>query len=433
MKFYKKTLIKDLRILFYYNSKKTGDYRVLDTSQFDKEKYEYDYLITTMTYKELIPLDNRFEMFDGYSQTDAELRRYRDDFQEWSKVLRANDTGVTVNYKVYYNHNEAVSQIFKCFCKGKYEHHEKINRDEVKQFKQNRNGGLEYCGEPGTYDSYAYDYTSFFPRLMADKKFKIPTKAGEHKLLKKLPKRNKIEYGFYRVKITSNDNDVRKCLAYSPNNTYTHITLKFAIKLSKRFDINFELIQDGETNAYIYNKEDLVTGNEIFGDWFEKLSVLKTEYPKNRLVKHLLSSLWGHLSQAKELNKTEQELIDGKYDWGCTDEYEWEIIDYVELSNRSYYKLCNTKNTYKYNIRLMPFLHAYSRNEIAKIALKDIDNVIRIHTDCVVFKKDPNFDIPGLLREAKSSGKIKWVSAREYYHECPKCKTEYTNKEGHTC
>ena len=59
---------------------------------------------------------------------------------------------------------------------------------------------------------------------------------------------------------------------------------------------------------------------------------------------------------------------------------------------------------------------SYSRNKIAKIALRDIDNVIRIQTDNVVFKKEQDIkDVPDLTLEDKTSGKIHWKNVNKYY------------------
>jgi hypothetical protein len=52
-----------------------------------------------------------------------------------------------------------------------------------------------------------------------------------------------------------------------------------------------------KNNAYIYNDEDLISGCSYFGHWYDSLINLKKKYPKNILVKHLLSSLWGHISE----------------------------------------------------------------------------------------------------------------------------------------
>ena len=75
---------------------------------------------------------------------------------------------------------------------------------------------------------------------------------------------------------------------------------------------------------------------------------------------------------------------------------------------------------------------SYARNKIAEVALKDIDNVIRIHTDNVTFKKDPKLDIPNLLREDKTSGMIEWLHANGYNHICPKCDERLKYKDTKT-
>ena len=41
---------------------------------------------------------------------------------------------------------------------------------------------------------------------------------------------------------------------------------------------------------------------------------------------------------------------------------------------------------------MLPYLTAYGRNKIARLVLKDIDNVFRIYTDNVCFKTEQIFE-----------------------------------------
>jgi hypothetical protein len=107
------------------------------------------------------------------------------------------------------------------------------------------------------------------------------------------------------------------------------------MKHKKQFDVSINLITDDEPNAYIYRKKDMESCGSIFGTWYEKLIPLKKAFPQNRLIKHLTSSLWGHLTQYNKMNKTVEELDEGGYDWGITNDREWKILKHT-IYHRGY-------------------------------------------------------------------------------------------------
>ncbi len=49
-------------------------------------------------------------------------------------------------------------------------------------------------------------------------------------------------------------------------------------------------------------------------------------------------------------------------------------------------------------------------------ALFNIDNVIRIHTDCVTFTEPIEFNNENLVLEDKTSGLVKWIACSSYYN-----------------
>ena len=69
---------------------------------------------------------------------------------------------------------------------------------------------------------------------------------------------------------------------------------------------------------------------------------------------------------------------------------------------------------YKHNFRLKSFLTAFGRVKIAEVAMSDLDTVIRIQTDGVLFNKNLKLDFPALIREDKSTGVIKWRHVNKY-------------------
>ena len=65
-------------------------------------------------------------------------------------------------------------------------------------------------------------------------------------------------------------------------------------------------------------------------------------------------------------------------------------------------------------MRLKPWITAFGRVKTAKIALLDINNIVRIHTDGIVFNKEQNFKIENLIQEDKTTGKITFKNINNY-------------------
>jgi hypothetical protein len=75
---------------------------------------------------------------------------------------------------------------------------------------------------------------------------------------------------------------------------------KRGMEYQKKHNTNIVLIQNGEPDAYLYRKKDLVIGKYIFGEWYDTIMALKEEMKKekenNLLLKHLLSSCWAFIT-----------------------------------------------------------------------------------------------------------------------------------------
>jgi hypothetical protein len=150
----------------------------------------------------------------------------------------------------------------------------------------------------------------------------------------------------------------------------THLSLQQAMKYKKQFDVKIELIHNDKPNAYIYKDEDLMNCNDIFKRWYDILGKLKDAYEGNKVIKHIISSLLGHLSASNKIHKTHEELEEGNYQWGMKSNNEWMIIDEPHDRDREYYTLLNTETPYKYQLRIKSFLMALARNRIAEVAFK---------------------------------------------------------------
>ena len=151
-------------------------------------------------------------------------------------------------------------------------------------------------------------------------------------------------------------------------------------------------------------------GNDIFSYWCYHISQLKKKFRTNKLVKHLGEPLGN--SNKKECYVVDEDKI-GNYQTQLEND-EWEVFDKITNKKGSYYIL--KKNQYdSFNYRIKHFLTAYARNKTARLALKDINNVIRIHTDAVSFIKPVDVsEIHDLKLEKKLTGCIEFENVNKY-------------------
>ena len=349
---------------------------------------------------------HHYEVFKGYDATDDGLTKYKLDMIRWNEELKNNDI-LPIDYFKYFTHYSAVLMTFKRLCKGKYEDHDAIDAIESKWIEATHNGGLTYCNS-GIYESFGYDFSAFYPTLMGQYKFILPHKKGTEQYLKEIP--SKILLGFYRVKITSDHKHATKLFAFSPDDVYNNISLSHAIDLQDDYNFEIDLIIDDKPNAYIYPTG--IRSSSVFGVWVDKLSKIKIKHPKNKLIKHILSSLWGTLSQSNNIIKTWDEIEKESLKIGMGSGYDYKIIDYH--AEKDYYKLQCMAEPYRHNIRLKSFLTAYGRVKISEVAQTNIDGCIRIHTDGIVFNKKMTEKFVGLIKEDKTSGNINWKGVNCY-------------------
>ena len=368
---------------------------------------------------------SNFQMTKPYDANDKSLIQYCKDIRiasdelKKTKELRGFDyikpfrksNGDTF-YKTHSSNIEAIINMRKIMN----DEHEDIDIIEDKWFKGCFNGGLQYC-KPGTYDCHGYDFSNYYASILGDSNFQIPSKRGQEKTIDKFIFKNNllsISPGFYHVKITCDNADVKKCFNFSKNHVYYSQYLKFAYnELKDKFNMKFELILDGEPNAYVYAYKDFVKTKSIFRYWYDDIVSLKKQLPKNILVKMISSSAWGHLSRRHKKIICENDLTN---EMGYTDDYKYKIIDVgINEDSSLYYKVIDVQKPYKYNIRLKPFITSFGRIQTARIALENLDNVIRIHTDGIAFDKPITTDLPNFIPEKKTTGRIQFNNVRDYH------------------
>ena len=362
---------------------------------------------------------HQFYIVKGYEPNDEGIMNYVNDFKQWCQELVSPEVDKIyyngIDYAKYKTHDLAIYTTFKRLCKGKYDNHEQITQLESKWMEACNLGGMMYFdkNKSGVQQCYGYDYNSYYPKLLSSKDFLIPTKTGKEVTLKKLPKRDKLKVGYYRVMITSENTEFRKVFAFSKEHTYTHLSLYHAKELRKQFDVTIELIKDDKPNAFVYDKDDCVTGHHIFGKWYETIMKIRKLYPKNKLIKNIGTMLWGTLIQGNKRNVHVKDIE--KFNVGIGTDTKYRIIEHVTKSEiNDYYIIEDNKKPYKYNMRIKAFLTSQGRNMIAKIALLDLPNVIRIQTDNVTFSCPQDIDPEIMKLEDKTTGFIEWNNVNSY-------------------
>ena len=172
---------------------------------------------------------------------------------------------------------------------------------------------------------------------------------------------------------------------------------------------------DLEYNAYLYEDSDLIYTKDIFGTWFNELNAFKQKHPKNKLIKHLMSSLWGALSRKNTIYVKEDDL--GEYEYGFSSQQNTEYVCTSCSNNFSnqYYTLSKRNDPYKFNIRLKPFLLSYSRSIMTEIAYNNSPTeIIRIMVDNIVYKSEVSFNVENMTVEDKSTGLINFKNVDFY-------------------
>jgi len=384
--------------------------------------------------KKFTTMDNYYNIkepkFDLLAQKDGEKTdefalKYLERFDAWCEEIK--DVPYRgFDYRKSFLDSTNVSRFFNYYCLKHYKHHEQISPKECIWMNKCNNGGTMYLNpdyEDTTVKSYGYDFRGYYGLLLNSDKLMIPSKQGTELTLDTLPTKKKLKYGYYHVRITCEDDDFRKIFAFSRNDVYLDISLKQAMTYQKAYNVSIELVDDGEPNAYIYDEDDMVSLKTITNEWYKVINKMKTSFPKNKLVKHLMSTAWGTLNQknivSKTLSEIDEMIANGKT-VGMSDTNDYMILDektYLDSDGneiKTLYVLLVNESPCKFNIRLKPYITALGRNMIGEIARENLDGVIRIHTDGIVFNCKMEFDDDDLIPEDKTTGKIHWKNVNGY-------------------
>ena len=247
---------------------------------------------------------------DKFSCTDEGLKDYVKLFKVWCEKLKEAIKIVGKNKSViayaeslsdFYN----VIRLFNYFCKKNYKKHQQITPIEYKWYEMAANSGQVYLKEKDIkLQCYGYDYSKYYGRNLGSTDLFIPTREGTEYKIKML--NDNLEPGFYKVKITCDNDDFRKIFTFSKDNVYLNTSIEFARKYQEEFDVSIELITDVKYNALIYSKKYMISINSITKEWHDFVMDINAKLPKNKLLKFLISACWGVLSETNTVNKTEK-------------------------------------------------------------------------------------------------------------------------------
>ena len=395
------------------------------------------------------------DYYKGYETNDLEtLIRFKTDYNNWvneiSKVIfyTEEDKKYRINPKYHKNLKSAVRKIVFNFskitekeCKAQIEN---IDRDEYLISKECYNAGLM------TYDNtqinkameiYGYDFSSKYPNRLNF--ISIPKTRGKKTIINEL-NFDKLLCGIYRVEIKYTNPKFRVLFSFSEKSHYHSSTLRNIYNHKDLFGLTFTLLKPDEDysyNAYIYEGSEYLKGEDIFKDWLKSMMKIKAQCSKeNQLIKYLISSSWGVLTETKKIQIADDEMEN--YD---TDE----AYIYKEANEKGRLLLDSNDIAYSkglYRIKLI--LTASVRNFMLNYAIKNeiIDKIIRIHTDSYMLNSPHNFntaknkckitnEIIMPKCESKSTGYIKVYNCQIYRHVCKTCNIElkYEDYINHKC
>jgi hypothetical protein len=367
-----------------------------------------------------------YECYKGYEQTLSSLMKFRKDFLIWTDEVKP-----LTDYRKYFTNADAVLYTFNKFSKRQTD---SVKMEDIKYYEcyyleSTNNGGWIKINDQHKNKqtkSYGYDQPSFYPYLLSKSDFKFPTKAGTQYYIEELDYSD-LYYGVYKCDIVSTHPDFCNIFSFAKNGFYTHIDIMFAYKYRKKYNVTITLKLDCDANCLLYEESDLVESKYIFENWYTSLFRGKTIYKDNKVIKHLLSSIFGHLIRFNQIKTDDEEkfmeLDISKFN--DPDRTKYKLLDMVQYQDdsekgyRTLYTYIESNHAYKSNFaRMKPFFMAFTRNHMYNLLISEglVNKFIRSHTDNIVLTEPHDFThlsyFPKI--EGKTSGDIIWLNAHEY-------------------
>lgn len=424
--------------------------------------------VITMTPVEKADVDARFfEVNGNYECKEESLFEYMKEFNRCNDELKEFTKGYT-DYKRWLNDGMSVMNYFKSRATRDLKKYDikPTTVDEVILSEMCHNGGITYLDSKWNLEPiqcYGSDFTNCYGSFLTMydvSNLLLPIKEGKWSMCD-IDIRNvsNIKYGFYKLKISSDDIIVKKYFKFSQDNVYCHfnviqlsILVNYVLRCKPTTPID-KIVQIDGNECYVYDEKDLVRCDKIFGNWFKDVSKLKENLKGNFLVKNLSTKLWGYLTQYLRFFVDEDEIQNynyapyHKFKLGMNEKQKFDYICIKVNSPTSMnakYELVDVKKAYKQGgiARLKTFLIASVKLYMTRIILDNglSKKVVRLCTDGIVlsepydFSQNKNYKyVP--VSEEKTTGLIKWYNVNKYYHCCSKCGTEYKYEKNvtHKC
>lgn len=330
-------------------------------------------------------------MSEGNDYTESDMIYYHKEFLKNSYEIMKDDefriNGRSFCYHAFNNQEKATVFLSNSLLKNIPKDAENMDIDEYFIHHECYRAGLIY-GEKTEkkVNIWSYDVKEFYASLLSGNRtyINLPTKPGKFDTYEKLPKRNEIKEGFYKLKIICNESDFFKIFAISPMNWYHAYSLKHILQIQKdypKWNLTLSLIHDEKPNVYIYDDKSIIKSKEIFNEWYNSLSKLRSKYPKNFIIKNLLSASYSYIS-----------LLFTTYADKSDDP---NFYEHSESKNGSpkYFKLeAKYKSFNMFGGRLHCIVSAKGRYELYKIIKKytkgDLKIVKRVFIDSMTVTKD---------------------------------------------
>ena len=372
-----------------------------------------------------------------YTKCHKDLIKYKKEFNKETneifteKIKTPSGKTYNLDYTKYFNHSDAVLYYFMSKVnKDILSRIEKPTEDEFYIMERCYNAGLitlnlKYKNKKT--QCFGYDYSRYYTHLLLDMNFS--TKRGKIETLNKLDYDN-VKFGIYRIKITYKKEEFTNIFTFSKFHHYASSTIKYLIQIKDKYGLEFELLPADEKydyNALTYDNEYLINGKEIFGDWYKSLENIRKKYPKNSILKHMMSSLWGMICSFKRIYVSEDNIED--YDISHLKRVlktEYKILD-IDKD----YIIVKSDDAYNHSLaRLKPFMSSLGRLKIMRLLIdsKLEENIVRIHTDGIVLNKEVNFKELKKNKynyypspEDKTTGIMVYENAVFGFHVCQNC------------
>ena len=297
------------------------------------------------------------------------------------------------NNKIYYRtHSNNIIRFIKMHKLKDFSKFEPIELLEDQYFDKCNNGGLIYHKD-GVYDNVVtFDKKQFYPSVLGNQLFTFPISKGEECNIFKIPKCG-FSYGIYNVQVVSNDDRFNKIFSYSKDNHYTHTTLNFVMNIYNKYHGgNVKLTLLSNKCLKYKDKSKIIESSQVFSKWYHASVDLKTKYPSNKLIKKMFSTAWGELQSKNVIVKSEDQIEIENIDYGQSldvNENRYYLKKFFMQDIQEFNQLIDLpKPLYKHQLRLKPFLTSFARKIMMLLALKNIDNVIRVMTDSITYDAD---------------------------------------------